>query len=253
MTREEQTCLEPAFAPEEPAVAGDGAADGEEVDLAVLFEQRNAMYDFLARLFRKEVDADLLDRMQDMMFPLHIGDDAADEGHMLLATYLSNIWEESLDELAVDYTRVFIGRGIDSYSAAYPFESTYTSPKRLKMQEARDEVLAIYKSFGYVKAGTWKDSEDHVAAELEFMRILGQRTITALNADGLAEAKHLVASQRNFLDDHLANWVPMMTADMQAFAHTKFYKGLALLTEGFLRIDEAFLADAAEALEGATD
>lgn len=229
------------------------AALADEMDLAELFEQRNAQYAFLARLFRKEVDEDLLERMTNMLFPLHLGDDAADGGHMLIATYLSNIWEGSLEELAVDYTRTFIGRGIDAYSAAYPFESAYTSAKRLLMQEARDEVLMIYKSFGYVKSDGFKDGEDHVAAEFEFMRMLGERTVAALNDDDLARAASLITSQRNFLHDHLTNWVPMMTMDMGAFANTKFYKGLGLLTEGFLRVDKAFLAEAEEAVRESAD
>ncbi len=81
-----------------------------------------------------------------------------------MAGYLSNVWDGTLQELAVDYVRCFIGGGMDAFSAAYPYESVYTSPKRLMMQEARDEVLAIYRSQGFDKAEGWKESEDHVAA-----------------------------------------------------------------------------------------
>jgi hypothetical protein len=34
----------------------------------------------------------------------------------------------------------------------------------------------------------------------------------------------------------------MMTADMKRIAKTEFYRGLAYLTEGFLRVDRGFLA-----------
>ena len=33
----------------------------------------------------------------------------------------------AITDLAVDYVRAFIGHGVDAYSAAYPFESVYTS------------------------------------------------------------------------------------------------------------------------------
>ena len=39
----------------------------------------------------------------------------------------------------------------------------------------------------------------------------------------------------------MASWTPMMTVDMRRLAKTKFYLGLADLTDGFLAEDEAFL------------
>ena len=47
------------------------------------------------------------------------------------------------------------------------------------MQEARDEVLAVYRSEGLDKLPSWKESEDHIALELEFMAVLGDRIVTA--------------------------------------------------------------------------
>ena len=81
-----------------------------------------------------------------MRFPASTGNKNVDEGYRLMAKFMSNVWENSLTDLAVDYVRTFIGHGVDAFSAAYPFESVYTSEKRLLMQEARDEVLAIYRS-----------------------------------------------------------------------------------------------------------
>ena len=48
---------------------------------------------------------------------------------------------------------------------------------------------------------------------------------------------------KNFLEDHLAAWAPMMTSDMKRFAQTDFYRGLAYLTDGFLQTDQTFLDD----------
>ena len=143
--------------------------------LIQLTEQRADTYGLLSRLYRVEIDQELLDELCGMRFPASTGNKDADEGYRRIATYLSNLWENSLTDLAVDYVRCFIGHGVDAYSAAYPFESVYTSEKRLLMQEARDEVLAIYRSMGLDKQSTWKEGEDHVAVELEFMQIMCQR------------------------------------------------------------------------------
>ena len=139
--------------------------------------------------------------------------------------------------------RTFIGHGVDAFSAAYPFESVYTSEKRLLMQEARDEVLAIYRAAGLDKQDSWKEGEDHIALELEFEQILANRTVEALERGDEDEAFSLLTTQKNFLDDHLAAWAPMMTSDMRRFAKTDLYRGLAHLTDGFLSTDRAFLAD----------
>lgn len=212
-------------------------------DLIKLIEQRAATYGLLSRLFRVEIDQQLLDELHGMRFPASTGNADVDEGYLRLAKYLSNTWENSLTDLAVDYTRVFIGHGVDAYSAAYPFESVYTSEKRLLMQEARDEVLAIYRSAGLDKQDTWKEGEDHIALELEFEQIMATRTVEALRKGDEDEAVALLTTQKNFLEDHLAAWAPMMTSDMKRFAQTDFYRGLAYLTDGFLQTDQTFLDD----------
>lgn len=209
-------------------------------EFAALNERRARSYDLLARLYAKEVDQALLDELHATRFPASTGSPEADEGMRLIAGYLSNVWEGTLQELAVDYVRCFIGSGMDAFSAAYPFESVYTSPKRLMMQEARDEVLAVYRSEGLDKLPSWKESEDHIALELEFMAVLGDRIVTAAEAADEAEVERLLSTQRNFLEDHLASWAPLMTADLRRFAQCGLYQGLASLTDGFLQVEEEF-------------
>ena len=120
-------------------------------ELIKLIEQRAATYGLLSRLFRVEIDQELLDQLHGMRFPAATGNSDVDEGYLRLAKYLSNTWENSLTDLAVDYTRVFIGHGVDAYSAAYPFESVYTSEKRLLMQDARETDQ--YQGLAYLTDG----------------------------------------------------------------------------------------------------
>lgn len=211
--------------------------------LIELTEQRAATYSLLARLYRVEIDQEFLDDLHTLRFPTNTGNKNVDEGYKLLATYLSGVWDNSILDLAVDYTRTFIGHGMDAFSAAYPFESVYTSKKRLLMQEARDEVLAIYRSAGLAKQASWKEGEDHLALELEFEQIICGRIVDALKAGDESEALALLLTQKNFLEDHLVSWTPMLTADMKRFAQTDLYKGLAFLTDGFLETDLEFLED----------
>lgn len=223
--------------------------------LADLTRQRAAVYRLIARLYRVEVDDEFLAELKAMRFPAATGNTAVDDGYRAIAAYLSGADAHAVTDLAVDYVRAFIGHGIDAYSAAYPFESVYTSSKRLMMQEARDEVLAVYRSEGLDKLPTWKEGEDHIALELEFMAALSDRIVAAVEADDEDEVERLLSTQRNFLDDHLASWVPLMTADLRRFAQCGLYQGLASLTDGFLQVegeffDEIFAEDAAGKAEG---
>ncbi|MBB3170456.1 TorD/DmsD family molecular chaperone [Parvibacter caecicola] len=215
--------------------------------LISITEQRSATYGLLSRLYRVEVDEEFLKEMKGMRFPAATGNSQVDEGYRLIATFLSNTWGNTITDLAIDYVRTFIGHGVDAFSAAYPYESVYTSEKRLMMQDARDEVLAIYRSQGLDKQETWKEAEDHLALELEFMQILANRTVDALKAGDEDAAIELLTTQKNFLEDHLMAWVPMMTSDMRRFAKTDLYRGLASLTDGFMTVDFEFLQDLLQA------
>jgi TorA maturation chaperone TorD len=196
-----------------------------------------AGYQFLSRLFRTEVDQELLDALVAMHYPTNTGNILVDEGYRMIRNYLSAADSTVLTELAVDFVRSFIGAGNNGYSAAYPYESVYTSPKRLMMQDARDEVLVLYRAAGLMKRDSWKEGEDHLALELEFEQILIERSLTAWERNDEEACQHHLFQQRNFLEDHLLSWYPMMAKDLEKFPRTDFYRGLGKLTSGYLQND----------------
>ena len=212
-------------------------------EYAQLMEGRAAVYGLLVRLYRKEIDQALLDELHEMTFPVHSDDNDIDEGYYRIAKYLSNIWENTLTEIAIDYTRCFVGHGNDAHAAAYPFESVYMSPKRLLMQDARDEVLAIYRSAGLDKNESWNEGEDHLSVELEYLQVLCHRAKEALENGDEKAAEQIILNQKNFLHDHVLKWTPFFLDDMLCFAQTGMYQGLAYLTRGFLRQDYALVKD----------
>lgn len=212
-------------------------------ELQALMESRAQTYRLVSRLYRSELEDADLDALHDMLFPAQTGNADMDEGYRLIADCLSNLWCESVEELRVDYARCFVGHGEDAYGAAFPFESVYTSKKRLLMQEARDEVLAIYRSQALDKSKTWQESEDHIAMECEFMAAMAARTAQACREGDEDKVASLLRVQHNFLQDHLYAWTGMLTSDMRKFARTDFYKGLADYTDGFLESDVELLAD----------
>lgn len=226
----------------------ENVAAAAEPSLADLMVGRAQLYGMLSRLFREEVDRQTLAELQAMRFPLSTGNQQVDEGYQLLYRYLKTAWEDSLRELAVDYVSTFIGHGVNGFSAAYPYESVYTSERRLLMQQARAEVLQTLRE-NELKRGAWNEPEDHIALELEFMQRMALRTADALKANAEDEAVAYLRTSCEFLNDHLLNWAPMLVADMQAHAKTCFYQGLGILTLGVLEEDGALLQELLDSAE----
>lgn len=224
----------PAEQPEE-VVEG-----GELVDFMT---RRARTYGLLARIFRVEVDGKFLEELRHLKFPTSTGNEHVDYGYRTMYNYLKGTWEDTLLDLARDYARTFIGHGNNGRSAAYPFESVHTSEKRLLMQDARDEVLAIYRANLLKKGQEWNDCEDHIALELEFMQVMSERTAQALRDGKEDEAVEMLKTQRAFVGQHLANWVPMFVSDIKHFAQTDLYIGAGELLLGFVQEEVESLDD----------
>lgn len=208
--------------------------------LAEANRKRAAVYGLLSRIYRVEMNQEFLDELKGMRFPAKTGNELVDEGYRMMATYLASAWENTALELAIDYVQTFIGNGVNSFAAAYPFESVYTSEKRLMMQEARDQVLTLYREHGLEKQESWHDGEDHIALEMEFMQVLANRAADALEQGNEAEAVKLMETQEQFVKLHLGLWTPAFTVDMREYAKTDFYQALARLTDGFLETEQEF-------------
>lgn len=214
-----------------------------EVTLAQVMNGRADTYGLLARLFSAEVDEACLDALRAMRYPQGTGNEDVDEGYRRMHAYVSGAWERTLDDLARDYARTFIGSNTTSHSAAYPNESVYTSAEHLMMQDARDEVMALYHAQGFVNEDGWPNGEDHVAVECEFMARLARRAAEALEAGDEERALQTLRAQEGFLDVHLAAWAPLFCDEVQKFSRTGLYDGAAVLLRGFTAHDLAFLQE----------
>lgn len=134
--------------------------------------------------------------------------------------------EQELEDLLWEYTRLFIG---PNRLPCPPFESVYTSPQRLMMQDAYEQVRKAYAGIGVV-IGSADVMPDHIGAELNFLAIVFHRM--EIEPDKRSD---YAALAEDFLTDHLRNWVPLFTADMAEASETVFYKALAQITEQAVR------------------
>jgi TorA maturation chaperone TorD len=140
--------------------------------------------------------------------------------------------------LACEFAGLFLNAGSRSI---YPFESVYTSGQRLIMQAARDRVRTEYQQAGLQRSSEFKEPEDHIAVELDFMFFLCSLAFTSIaEVDVPATLRHL-ARQQDFLHQHLLPWVPSFCSDLEKAATNDFYRGLARMTAEFLGTEEETL------------
>lgn len=220
-------------------------------ELKQVMEERQAMYRFLAGVYRREIDQELLAKMCDMGFPASTGNPEIDLGFQMLGRYLRASTPTTLTELAIEYTRIFLGTGPSQAGGAFPFELVYTSPRGLLMQEARDQVVELYRQKGIQRSSAFHAAEDHLALELEFLAQLCGKTAQALAECEDCFAASTLQEQNVFLEKHLLNWVPRLCEDIMRIASTDFYKGIAMITAGYLAIDKNLIAELLMELQAA--
>lgn len=129
--------------------------------------------------------------------------------------------EQEVEALLWEYTRLFIG----PYKLPCPpWESVYTSPKRLMLQDAADQVLQAYREAG-LSISTPDVMPDHIGAELYFLALLLQKLHTETDRREL-----LLKTINNFMQAHIVRWVPEFSRDLKKSAETGFYKALGHIT-----------------------
>ncbi len=188
-------------------------------------ETRVRMYALLSRSYRTEADWTLLDQLERLTFqPGPLAESGA-----RLKEYLEGRKEDALEELAVDFARVFLAAGSAEGGGAPPCESVYTSPKGLFLQEAWEDAACRYGEKGLGKGEACSSlHEDHLALELEFM--------------GWLVRNGSVEEQGDFLEAHLCNWVPAFAACGERYAQTGFYQALCRMTADFLALEREYLS-----------
>lgn len=219
-----------------------------------VINNRRLIYAFLSEMYEKEVATERLKELMEedsyifrIGTSVKLGDEGLQKGFQMLSKYLSDAKGRDLNlvklELAVEYANLFLGvKGKPSH----PSESVYLSEDHTMFQEPRDRVLRAYWNAGVDKAKEYTEPEDHIAVELQFMVYLCRRTVEAMERNEKEEEKKLLQLQKEFIDDHLARWVPRLTKDILETAEIDFYKGIAHITNAFVELERNSMADLIE-------
>jgi TorA maturation chaperone TorD len=214
-------------------------------------ENRKAIYAFLATMYAKELTKPLLLDLAAKKNFFHAlaeqseteGTELA-EGFKVLEDFAKDVKEEALDDiqlqLAIEYAGLFLGVW---KVPPHPSESAYSNPDHLIMQKPRDDAMMLYKTMGMEKNTGFTEPEDHVALQLQFMARLSGKTAEAISTGDQADAKKYLEVQRDFLNNHLARWIPLLVVDILKSGRREFYKAVAKVTRGFVEMDRQIVPE----------
>lgn len=215
---------------------------------------RAAYYRMLGELFFRELTQEQVEHLAGMDFAGMDGDDdLIAQGYNDMHRYLRHVNSGTRQALACDYAHTFLAAGNYETFAATPYESVFTSQLGLMMQEARDDVYKMYCEQGIQPQADLHVPEDHVSFEFEFLATVIERTNAALLTGDFAHARALAETVSEFHRLHQLNWIDDLCDAVLDVAETRFYRGVAKVTRGFVHMETEVVADELEVLQGLAD
>lgn len=199
---------------------------------------RGNIYGLLAAVYRKELSSDLLQQMKNSRF-LGV---LTKLGIELNNGFFKKPENKLLEDLAVEYARLFLGPG----KHISPHESVHHRKKDAQTGqlwgESTAEVKKIIESSGLEYKTEYTGLPDHISVELEFMQHVIQREEQAWQDDDKETALLCRENEKKFVDEHLSSWIPDFCEKVIQAADLPFYREMAKLTRTFIELEQQEMA-----------
>ena len=206
----------------------------EEKNFKELAEHRSSIYGFLAAVYRQELTSELLQQMKAQQFQEVL----SNLGVKLNNGFFQNSEKELLENLAIEYTRLFVGPG----KHIPPYESVHHKKEGVQSGqlwgELTGEVKNIIEFSGLKYKSEYTGMPDHISVELEFMQHVVQREAQAWQADDDETALRCLKNEKKFVDEHLLGWIPDFCQKVSKAAEMPFYREMAGLTRSFIEFEK---------------
>ncbi|WP_374590523.1 molecular chaperone TorD family protein [Aquabacterium sp.] len=137
-------------------------------------------------------------------------------------------------ELPVTYTRLFDNCSGRAMLSLHEKDHRSESPDSLW-----EDLIRFYEHFGirYELGGINKEWPDWIGIELEFMHYLSALEVAAPSD---THAASVIAAQADFIDRHLARWIPRLCDALAKKAPQTPYGACAAALGEFVRADQQF-------------
>ena len=207
----------------------------ENQEMTAVARQRSNVYGLLATLYRQEVTSGFLQQLKNPQF-LGV---LSDLGIQLGDDFFQRNEEELLEEMAVEYTRLFLGPG----KHVSPHESVHLqrddAGQGQLWGESTVEVKKFIESAGLDYKSEYKGLPDHISIELEFMQQVTLREKQAWGENDKDGALYCMKIEKKFIEEHLIRWIPIFCDKVIRESELPFYREMATLTKNFMEFEKA--------------
>jgi TorA maturation chaperone TorD len=200
------------------------------INFADAAQERSNIYGLLSIIYRQEPTSALLQQMKSPVFR----EGLASAGLNLEEELLNQPEEKLLEDLAVEYTRLFLGPG----QHISPHESVHHEIDggdwgRL-WGKSTVEVKKFIETAGLEYTSAYTGLPDHICVELEFMQEVIKRELQAWKEKDREGAIYCLKIEKKFIEEHMARWVPGFCDKIIEYAELSFYREMAKLTKSFM-------------------
>lgn len=147
--------------------------------------------------------------------------------------------------LASEYLRIF-----ERDSPCSPREGSWNLQGVMNRPALLADVAGFYAAFGVRVGDVLGDSEDHIAAELEFLSFLSLKLAYAMAENNEEGAAVVQDATRAFWSDHLGRFVLPFTRNLEETTTEEFYRASARLLREWAKSEsrrlDVTLAETAE-------
>ncbi len=206
----------------------------ENQERTAVARQRSNVYGLLATVYRQELTSGLL---QQIKGPQFLGV-LSDLGIQLGDDFFQRHEEELLEEMAVEYTRLFLGPG----KHISPHESVHHQRDGAEQGQlwgqSTVEVKRFIESSGLDYRSEYRGLPDHISVELEFMQQVTLREEQAWREEDKDGALYCLKIEKKFIEEHLIRWIPIFCEKVIREAELPFYREMAALTRNFMEFEK---------------
>jgi TorA maturation chaperone TorD len=210
-------------------------------DLELYLTGEAMVFGLLGRLLHSEPDAEEFERLAfaELFNSIPFG---ADSEESQLGLGLLRQWQDrnknkfdvgEFERLKKDYFYLFQGVGIP---LAAIWESVYFTKDRTVFSTKTLQVREWYKRYSLQVELKNREPDDHLGLELQFVSHLASLAASSIGDKDTERVEKILADQHRFIEDHPLSWANSWCDAVQRNAETDFFKGIAYLSLGVLKI-----------------
>ncbi|MCL1847525.1 MAG: molecular chaperone TorD family protein [Coriobacteriia bacterium] len=214
--------------------------------LTQVLQGRREFYLALAGFYFKPLTQEQIDTMAQTDYSqFGLGEPLLDEGFNDITRVLRKRHTGTRQMLAIDFTSSFGGSATFEGKTAVPYASVFLSDKGLLSQQPRAEVFRVFKR-NLLRVTDTNTPDDHLSFLLEFLAVMSDHTIEALQENRGEDARSCLEESRDFITNHILSWFDYFAETANKLIEARFYRGVLKITKGYLLMDLQTIEDLLE-------